>query len=595
MIAILGKGEPPSEALARRALAAVPYPTPDVATRRLGDCLIGVATRPDFADEELSSGGDMIGAIGGILENATELHRELTTAGHPPISSAPADIVVAAFRAFGADAPNRFRGTTSGFVTDGRALWCFRDHVGFRSMFYRDEPRRFVAASESRQVAVGAELREEPDIEVLECIMYGDMPSDLPAALKGVSRLAQATTARAEAGKPVALRTYWHPIELVDTLRISHEDAHDRFLELLAQASARSLGGRDAIFLSGGLDAPAVAAYAAPEHRRRTGRNIGAVSAVFPDLPAVDELSFIEIVVKRYGIDLHTYRPHARVLDDVDTWCRRFATPVPVLSIPEVAHGYTLARELGYDNILTGEFAEFAYGSPKHALQHLLTHGRWGTLASLIRSERRRGVSAQSFAVRLIATFVPGKLANRYFHWRGEDLPQRIPEWLDAARVNARPFRFDLMPPARERWRMLQVGGTHGATVMAEADATCATMAGVRARRPFADIDLWEFFLRLPVEVKFPQLVYKSMAKRALRGVLPDEIVDRKYKTAFDSHVMSQVDYPTLERLLVQPHYQMPGVNYALLASRIAQRDFKLFDWFWAKDLACIHAFLGGW
>src|SRR5437773_8604041 len=115
------------------------------------------------------------------------------------------------------------------------------------------------------------------------------MPSDIPAALKGVSRLAQASTLTVDGVSRVAVRRYWHPAELLESARLSPTDVRDRFLQLMAQAAARTLTGQDATLLSGGIDSPAVAAFAAPDHRQRTGRPIGALSCVFPDLPTVDE------------------------------------------------------------------------------------------------------------------------------------------------------------------------------------------------------------------------------------------------------------------------------------------------------------------
>jgi len=283
MIAILDKRAPPDEALARKMLAAAPHRGDVVTLRTLGNCVLGVANRPDSVDSAISSEGTVIAALSGRLDNVAELYRTLTAAGTPPTSPADADVVVAAFRVFGVDAPNRMRGAFAGIVTDGRNVWCFRDHIGFRPLFYRDEPRAFFVASEPRQIVVGATLREEPDLEVLEQMFFGRMVSDTPAALKGVARLAQATTLSVNSEKGVAVRRYWDPLHVVETAQFSAADVRDRFLELLAQAAARSLTGKDVILLSGGLDSPAVAAFAAPEHLRRTGRPIGALSAVFPD------------------------------------------------------------------------------------------------------------------------------------------------------------------------------------------------------------------------------------------------------------------------------------------------------------------------
>ena len=128
-----------------------------------------------------------------------------------------------------------------------------------------------------------------------------------------------------------------------------------------------------------------------------------------------------------------------------------------------------------------------------------------------------------------------------------------------------------------------------------EADATCAAIAGVTIRRPLADVDLWEFFLSLPAEVKFPVLQWKALARRALRGVIPDEILDRTKKTYFDPHVMQQIDYPALTRLLVAPRHRIGGVDYDELARRITRQDLSFFDWISVRELARVHAFLSAW
>ena len=592
MIGILGKQAPPDEALARRALAAVPYPTPDVAFLRLGSSLLGIATRPDFVDESLSAGGELVAALTGRIDNAAELHRELTAGGHTPASPVGADIVVAAFRAFGPEVVNRFRGAFAGLVTDGRTMWCFRDHVGFRPLFYRDDPAAFVVASEARPVAVGSGIKEEPDLRVLEWIMFRGMPSNTPTALKGVERMAQGCVFTVDAARGLSAVRYWRPWDLLETARISVPDAQERFLELLAQAVARSVTGDDVVLLSGGLDSPMVAAYAAPEHLRRTGRPIGALSAVFPDLPAVDESKYIALVAERFGMKLDTFRPTARALDDVEEWCRRFATPVPTLSIPEVWDVYSRAKQLGYQNVLTGEFAELTFGKWPHQLAHLLAHGRFGALAAVIRAEHARGASRRDLVLDALTAFVPGRLANWYFSRRGPAPGQETPDWMERPKGGRSTPRRDFVPSPRERWRDLQLWGTAGSTITMEADAICGFMAGVTIRRPLADVDLWEFFLSLPPEVKFPVLEWKALARRALRGVVPDEILDRPRKTLFNDHVTQQIDYPTLRRLLAAPAYRIPGVNYARLAERIDRQDFGFMDWIRARELAKCYAFL---
>lgn len=595
MIAILGRNAPPDESLARQALAALPFAAPNIEFRRLGSCLLGIANQADLVDGSISVEGSLIAVLDGRLDNASDLYDECTARGIKPASPSDADIVVACFRQFGPNVVNRFRGAFAGAVSDGHSLWTFRDHVGFRALFYRDDDNAFVLAHHARVVVVASRIREEPDLEVLEAIFFGFLPSHTPAALKGVSRVPQGYVVTTSEKPGVTFDKYWRPADLLETARISGNDARDRFLELLKQAVHRSLTGRDVLFLSGGLDSPAVAAYAAPEHLRRTGHPLGGLAVVFPDLPEVDERPFIELVARRYGIDLHTYAPTARALDDADEWSRRLATPVPMLSIPEVWEAYRTARSLGYRNVLTGEFAELTYGKFPHQLAHMLRRGRFRALYDVMKAEHARGAGRRDLVLDAMTAFVPGRVINWWFAVRGRNALHKMLPWIDKSRYNPWISHHDYMVPAHERWRALQLYGTSGSTITMEADAMCAAMAGVTIRRPLADIDLWEFFLSLRAEVKFPVLQWKALARDALRGVIPDEILDRPKKTLFDEHVMRQLDYPTLERLLLKPGFRMRDVNYDVLADRITRREMTFHEWLRARELARIHAFLNAW
>jgi len=255
---------------------------------------------------------------------------------------------------------------------------------------------------------------------------------------------------------------------------------------------------------------------------------------------------------------------------------------------------YALACRLGFDSILTGDFAEFVLTMNGHLGGHLLMHRRWKAFRDLTAIERQRGVSRKNLGRQLIISFVPGWLANIYFRIR-HNKSSRLPDWIDHRKVDRLPYRPDLVPPPRRRWSVQQLGAFHGSTVMLEADELCATLNGVTVRRPFADIDLWEFFLSLPAEVRFPDLRSKTLVRRMLRGKLPDTILDRRDKTFFDDFAMSQLDYPTLRQFLINPNYHMDGVDYRRLAVHIDNKDFNLADFHWVNDLTRIHAFLSLW
>ena len=113
-----------------------------------------------------------------------------------------------------------------------------------------------------------------------------------------------------------------------------------------------------------------------------------------------------------------------------------------------------------------------------------------------------------------------------------------------------------------------------------DAGECCANLNGVRVRHTFADVDLWEFFLSLRAEVKFPDLGSKTLVRKWLRGRLPDQVLDRKDKTFFNDHLMRQVNYPVLRQFLTNPNHIIDGVDYKRLAARFEREDFNLSIFF---------------
>jgi asparagine synthase (glutamine-hydrolysing) len=593
--AILRHAAPADGLAVTRMLDAAPHRGGRREVRVVGSCALGIVRLNGEATSTMGGYGAFAAAVAGTPDNVAELVTTLTAAGAAPASCRAGDVVAAAFHSYGTDAPSHFRGPVAGIVTDGNSLWGFRDHLGFRPLFYRSDAHAMYVATEAKQVVAGAGLPREPDMEVVQRIFFGQTPTDLPSALRGVERVPQASVLVGGDARPPACRRYWHPERLLETLRLNPDEVAERFDALFARAVARSLTGDDVVSLSGGVDSPAVAAFAAPLYREASGRPLAALSAVFPNHPAVDELPYIEQVVESLGLQLHTYSLTARPLDDVERWCALADGPVPVLSVPQVDEDCRLARELGFRNILTGEFAEFVCADARNLSAHLLSRGRWIALVRMLRADRRHGRSWRSLARETAIPLLPdgllrlraGATAGRRGFW--------MPEWVDPRQVNADSDESGRVPVEWKTWAVRQLAGLDGAALTLEADEICSAINGVTTRRPFADIDFWEFFLGLPAETKFPDRRPKTLLRRLLRGRVPDAILDRRDKTVFDDHAMSQIDYPTLQRLLVDPQHRLPGVDYSSLATHIERQDFEWFDWLWAKDLARVHAFLLQW
>ena len=564
--------------------------------RTVGRVTLGVANEPGFTDAWSAGhdGGAVV--LQGALDNRAELDAALARAGRPTGSDGPAETLLAAFEAWGDDAPARLRGVFAGAWTDGTTLRLFRDHLGLAPLHHRASGETFVAATEAKQVVAGAGEPREPDVESVEAMFFGRFDSR-HTMLRGVARFPRASTAAVEPGGEPAFRRYWDPAPLLESSRLTLPEARERLAELIEQAVHRNVTGLDAVSLSGGIDSPTIAAFAAPRHLELTGRPLPALSSVYPDLPAVDESKWIELVVEHLGLELHTYRPSSRPLDDLAHWVDVLDGPVDTMSIPELAENYRLARELGARNVLSGEMAEWVFTFGQHLIGHLVLHGRVGASLAWVRDQRARGASWRRIVRRTGPSLVSPRAGLAWLRLRGRTQAFRhLPAWVDPEAAGGPSERPDFARPARRRWLEHQLDPLVGVgSYSFDADALCAAYHGVHVRRPLADVDLWEFVLTLPAEIKFPNALPKSLLRESVRGRLPDAILDREDKTFFDDFALRTADYDGLRRWILETDVQLAGVDYALLAERIGARDMDVVELLWAYDLARAHAFLGLW
>jgi hypothetical protein len=323
-----------------------------------------------------------------------------------------------------------------------------------------------------------------------------------------------------------------------------------------------------------------------------SGHPIGALSAFFPAYPNVDESRYIKVVCEHLEIPLHSYEPSARPLDGLEKWISLCDGPMPELPPGEVEEHYGMARELGYRTMLTGDQAEVVFDMRRYLITHLLSRRRFSPLSRQIRGQRDRGVPVSGIVRQLAMAFVPRgliALKRRY----GAVRNQQVPPWLDARRVGETPARFAVA--GRDLWREEQLAFVRATGIGLDANEMLQAVCGVRERQPWTDVDLYEFFLSLPAEVKYPDVRAKSLVRSLLRGTVHDTILDRRQKTSFSDRYLDQIEYESLRRWLSQPSYRITGVDYEVLEERLAHRSFDEAEYKWAIDLAKSQLFLARW
>lgn len=578
------------ETIARAQLRLSSHRGSDVDYLMRGQALVGVVSGDGVWSESLDADSRFAIALSGEIDNLGALSKRLFRGG---ISLGPepgaGEVVLHALDQFGFEILRDFRGVFVGVVTDGKHLWAFRDHVGFRPLFFHRDRTCAAVGMEPKQVVAASGIPYEPNLPLVEQTFFGRVGDESETPIVGVERVpARSILELSAAGSSVT--RYWHPDTYLESADIRFAEVSGRFDELMGQAVRRVLTPGTALSLSGGVDSCTIAAFAGPPFFEVFAQPLPAVSALYPRFPSVDEHQYVKEVADRLDLVLHTYEARAHPMDDMTRWVDLLDSPLPVVSLSETFEHLRVARELGFAATINGELAETVFDMRSHVLAHLLSRGRIRAAAQMARRFRERGTHWRFLSRQAVASFVPqfaGAGLRAAFPRRR---PTTIPSWLDPTRVPLRPFRA-----ARHRWADAQMIAFRGPGLAFEADDLVQSVAQVAIRRPWADIDVWEFFLSLPAEIKFPDPTSKSLVRTLMRGRVPDVVLDRTDKTVFDAYIQEGIDYDELGKWLLDPVVHISGVDYGAVAEALQGRKLDLGSFMWAKDLAAVHAFLSRW
>lgn len=577
----------------RSMLSVAPHRGTKLSVLRVGSVWLGVANS-DFVDATIAERDGWGVAVQGPLDNLAELCASLEDLGYRPDELAsPATCVLACFRAWRDDAWPRLRGDAAIVVTDGSRIWAVRDPGGAATLFVRHRHPSVFIASEAKQVVAGAGLSREPDLAALGRHFFGaaDAYEEPPCQIKGVERVPRASVAEFDVDGQARVHRYWDPSGLVGTSRLSADEVREALSHHLGAAVERMTDRTTVVALSGGIDSPAIAAFASESERRR-GRRLKALSTLYPNAPTVDEARYIKAVVEQLDLEWRFFEPTYRQLDDLQLWVDRFDGPVPSVDTPAVSEFYGHVREFGGQSVLFGELAELVIDLRGHLVGDLILHGHWATAGRLLKGKHDAGTRWASILRSVLPSLTPAPLASWYVRHRGQE-QARLTPWIDPAFVPGLDSRWDLAQPVLRRWSDIQL---YFAMAPSNPGVEAASIVGasldVHLRRPFTDVDLWEFLLGLPAHRKYPEQTSKSIVRDALRGRLPDIVLDRTDKTGFNEDIRQRVDIPGMRRWILETDFRMPGIRYDVIDEMLERDEIGMWDLSALRHLASIHAFV---
>ena len=485
------------------------------------------------------------------LDNRGELLAELGL-GQRAAVTGDAAIVLHAYLAWGEACVEHFLGDFAFAVWDPRrrSLFCARDQLGLRCLYYHHSPGRFFAfATAPRAILV---LPQTPyrinEARIADFLVQDQMLEGIDKTstfFEDVFRLPPAHTLTATQ-KGIRMSRYWK-LAPEPELRLPSDEAYaEAFLAVFEEAvrcRLRSVGP-PAVMLSGGIDSGTVAAVAREALAREHRGPLLTFSAVSPEGDADPETRAI-----RAATAMDDLEPHLVSYADMDD----LVPDLVRLTLEEdepfdgnmtlVRVLYLAARRAGVKVMIDGAAGDVVLSEGRR-LARLLRAGRWRTAyreaagqnqffkgACPPRPELLRSARAAFFSDVLLRRLRPLQRQRRAARIVRESL-------IDAEFARRVPVTERLQTLWSHEIGLLRDAGAERAhaiehpylTVGKERYERVAAAVAVEPRDPFLDRRVVAFSVRLPGEQILDSGWPKAILRRSTNGLLPDDVRWRRGK-----------------------------------------------------------------
>lgn len=508
----------------------------------------------------------------GELYNTIELRRELESRGYAFTGHSDTEVLLVSFIEWGEECVYRLNGIYAFGIWSEKeqSLFLARDRLGVKPLFYTRLRNGLLFASEIKALLAHGEVEPAVDAEGLAEI-FGLGPSRTPGhgVFKGLSELRPGYYMVCN-GRGVRMRRYWklesrpHRDDLATTVakvRALLQDTVER--QLVADVPVCAL-------LSGGLDSSAITAFAAAAFRKAGNPEIHTYSIDYRDndryftpnsFQPDSDAPWIKLMVDFLGSKHHYVTVDTPQLTEALTDAVR-ARDLPgmadvdsslLLFCREIKKGATVG--------LSGESADEVFGGyPWFHRHEALLADNFPWLTAL--EGRERILSPE-----VLKTVKPREYVVERYRQTINEAPRLPGE--DPLEARRREISY-----LNIIWFL---------TTLLDRKDRMSMATGLEVRVPYCDHRIVEYVWNIPWEMKTCGGREKGLLRKALEGVLPQEVLERKkspYPKTHNPNYLKAVQTRLSEVLNDKGSPLLPLINIEVVKDLLAKGDFFSRPWF---------------
>ncbi|MBI2816612.1 MAG: asparagine synthase (glutamine-hydrolyzing) [Acidobacteria bacterium] len=470
----------------------------------------------------------------GEIYNFQELRSDLQRNGHFFATNTDTETIVHLYEEYGRDCVQHLRGMFAFAIWDERknTLFLARDRIGIKPLYYGEIGGRLLFASEVKAILQVPGFEPELNWQsVSHLFTFLNTPS-AESIVSGIHKLEPGHTLLATPGKSLSVEKYWD-LKFRPDLKRTEQETIEQLRSILRESVRMHLVSDVPVgaFLSGGIDSSSVVAMMAGE----TAERISTFSVGFSEAD-FNELRYARMVAKQLGTKHHevVLEPDATsIIEDLawyldEPFGDSSAIPTYMVSKLAAQHLKVVLSGDGGDELFAGydkyeverrqrrfDVLPSPLKSVLHAIATTLPEGMRGR--NLLRHVSLAGAQRFLNASTLFGIEEKQKLF--------EEEPFRLMRGYD-------PWELNVQTLSRDHGHWLSalqyqdIKSYLPLDILTKVDRMSMAHS-LETRVPLLDHKVVEFAATIPPDMKLRDGTRKYIFKQAMRGIIPDAIIDR--------------------------------------------------------------------